>query len=266
MDFIKLDNFSEIKKNLFKKSFSRDSNSRLFLHVTTSMEGIKFSLENKMGIGFRKLEENHLRIILTFSGEKGESFAMDLDLSIDDYKKTILSYINQDKQYIAFLYKKDGKYFYGYSKAFKINEEQKKEVGKMLEDGYPVIHKIPLSEFKLDELLNKKYFLYEVEKNKYNSIFLKKLLIDSLNKEKRVALWFEHDDKKALIFSSKKISNKNITLKKKNTDPLDYTALPFGITGRENDIFLIAVDKKGIEEIIEKSGNKSYEKKFNFWN
>jgi len=262
MDFIKLDNFSEIKKNIFKKSFSRDSNSRLFLHVTTSMEGIKFSLENKMGIGFRKLEGNHLRIILTFSGEKGESFAMDMD----DYKKIILSYINQDKQYIAFLFKKDGKYFYGYSKAFKINEEQKKVVVKMLEDDYPVIHKIPLSEFKLDELLNKKYFLYKVEKNKYNSIFFKKLLIDSLNKEERVSLWFNLEDKNALIFSSKKISNKNINLKKKNTDPLDYTALPFGITGRENDIFLIAVDKKGIEEIIEKSGNKSYEEKFNFWN
>lgn len=263
MDFKKHKKFSPISEDFRDKIFYKDDKDRLFIILKTNVEGLKYAIDGNMGFGATKSSKNKLRIIYSFIKEKTDNFVLDFELDIDKHKKTIKKYFNQNNLYVAFMYNQENKFHFGFSKSYIIEKEQKELILSMLDENYPVIHKISLSNIKLQKFFGKNYYKYKFDAGDNIVDKFKNYMKKFSAKKENVWSWFSYEDDIYYFFINKKIDNKEII--EKNVDPLSQTAVPFGFTSKKNEIFLLAIDKEGINKLNELSEKSDYKKKYNLW-
>ncbi|TYB30672.1 MAG: hypothetical protein FXF47_07800 [Candidatus Mcinerneyibacterium aminivorans] len=264
MDIEKKKNFVPADIIIKDRIFMEDDGGKEVLIIKTNKNGLKYSINGEMNFGATKASENEIRFIFSFLRRETDNFVVDLNIPVKKNIEKLKSYLNQKYLYTSFFYYEDNNPYYAFSKSFKIERTQKEEILKMLDPEYPVIHKIDLMDFKLKNIISDKYYSYKLnlKDSKPSRYFLKILKKYSKNKED-ITIWFNFDENNYYLFSSKLLKGMNPAEKRKN--PLNEGALPFGLV-KDKTIFLLIINKDGIDKLAELSGNNGYEKKYNLWN
>ncbi len=264
MDINKMRNFVPAEQDLKDQIFFEDDKKREIMVIKTNRDGLKYSIDGEMNFGAVKSSKNQLRIIFSFIKEETDNFVVDLNIPIDENIDDIKSYFNQNTLYVSFYYYENKKLYYGFSKSFKISKSQKKEILKMLDSEYPIIHKMDLADLKLKKIISSNYYVYktELDKDKVSDYFLD-ILKKFIGKNINMSLWFSYDKDAYYVYSSEMLEEEEVVEKNKN--PLDDTALPFGVV-RGNTIFLAAINQKGLKRLAQIAGHNKYEEKYNLWN
>lgn len=264
MDIEKKQNFVPAEEKIIDEIFIEDDKNKEVMIIKTNRDGLKYSIDGDMNFGAVKSSKNQLRIIFSFIKKETDNFVVDLNIPIDENIEDIKSFFNQEYLYVSFYYYEEDKLYYGFSKSFKIQNSQKKEILDMLEPGYPVIHKVDLTDLKLKNIISSKYYLYKVgiDKDEISDYFLD-VLKKFIGEDTNMSLWFNYDKDSYFVYSIEELDDGELIEKNKN--PLEDAALPFGVV-RDDTIVLAVIDQNGLKRLAQIAGHNKYEKKYNLWN
>ncbi len=257
MNYFELQQFSELGVSL-PTGLTRNATADMVCIVKADLALIRLALEDTMGFGIQKTGADSARLLFSFGRSVSAHALASCECSVND---DLQAYFQQDRQYVVFIYELDGTLYFGFVKAFKVNDDTKKEIAAMFEDRYVSVRKILMSELIFDSLEADGYNGYDIDGDARD--LMTAFLRDVAFAGTIVTMWFSPKESGVRVFCRQELPGFSPVISGANV--YCETAIPFGFADGQGTVFVCAVDKQGIEQCALRGDRHRYDALYSLW-